>query len=425
MKLRVPIISLLIIIVSGLRCYAQSLDVLIDNANRIKMQYGEFDDRYLGALDTLVKAAFIEEHFETAHKYRSIHSDIIEKMFGPASLEYAEAVWRLGNISSFMGEDYVKGCYERCLDIYNNINATNEFPYCHIIGVLSSYYYNMNDFHSALTYQNEYISKTKRWINNEWKGNSVSVVEYAHAHLFLGAINYQMKDFESAANAIYHCISIIKENNLQAIYDEYTLAHGLLASCYRLMEDASKTVVYQEQYVALLGQVEGDMSDNYLSELSQLRYDYWSIKDLNSIKRCSEEILSLIERRCRSMATPVYKESLYISTITDLISFCRAFMDDDGVIEYSERALDLFNKSDSVKIDTYVDIYDELITSYHRKHEYLKESALFDIYENLLCNLNQNKSDKYGQYLVLKAECFFALGRINESEIVYNDIRVH
>lgn len=113
MKRLIPAILTCAALLLGHTLKAQSFTELLVQSEQVKAQYGETDDRYLDALSQAIQAAFSEQKNEEANKYRSIHADIVKGKYGENSLEYAEDIWRLGNVSNFKGEQYQFDCYKK------------------------------------------------------------------------------------------------------------------------------------------------------------------------------------------------------------------------------------------------------------------------------------------------------------------------
>ena len=111
------ILALIIFALVAIPVQAQTFEQKFSKAEQIKAREGETSEKYLDALSEAIQAAFIEEDDETANKYRQIHSEIIKNKYGENSLEYAEDLWRLGNVSSYKGEDYTFACYSRAAQI--------------------------------------------------------------------------------------------------------------------------------------------------------------------------------------------------------------------------------------------------------------------------------------------------------------------
>ena len=78
---------------------AQSLDSLTTIAKIIRIDYGVSSERYLTVLNEIVKAANIQENYNTAYQYRKEYYEIVKGKYGVDSPEYADACVRMGTVS--------------------------------------------------------------------------------------------------------------------------------------------------------------------------------------------------------------------------------------------------------------------------------------------------------------------------------------
>jgi hypothetical protein len=74
---------------------------------------GQYDEAYLSALSSAVQNAFGEGNNALANKLRLEHAEIIKQKYGEQSVEYAEDIWRLGNVSEHLGRNYQMECYKK------------------------------------------------------------------------------------------------------------------------------------------------------------------------------------------------------------------------------------------------------------------------------------------------------------------------
>lgn len=425
MKRLIPVILTSLALFIGHALKAQSFSELLDQSEQIKAKYGETDDRYLDALSEAIQAAFNEQKNEQANKYRIIHSDIVKGKYGETSLEYAEDLWRLGNVSEFKGEEYTFSCYKKAEGIYEALNAQHEFPYCNIMYRLYLHYYDIQKWYIALNYLKKFISLYEPWINTDWKGNQYNITGLAHAYFMLGRLyDFNIEDASSASEAYEKSVAVIEENGLQKDYDLAWMPYqGVVVNSSKL-NDSAKAAEWQRKYLELIEQLEGDSSEKNLQGLSYLRYLYFDLNDLDSIKEVSSLLLTKIESKDNKEGKPIYKDSLYISTQKDIVGFCRAFQDSRGTIEYSLQFLNTLEKADLTETADYLDALDGLVLAYHNTGHYLEAYSLYDQYESLVSRLGLTESEQYWYYLELKAEALTFLFKNDEYEKTVQDLRV-
>ena len=425
MRHLIPIILTCLVLFTGYVSKAQSFSDLLVQSEQVKAEYGETDDRYLDALSKAIQAAFGEQKNEDANTYRQIHAGIVKEKYGENSLEYAEDLWRLGNVSEFKGEEYTFNCYKKAERIYEALNAQQEFPYSDIMYRLYLHYYDTQKWYIALNYLKKYISLYEPWTKTAWKGNQYSISGFAHAYLLLGRLyQYNIEDPSSASEAYEKSVIIIEENQLQKDYDLAWMAyHGVVVNSSDL-KDFAKASEWQKKYLELIEEIEGEDSERYLQGLSYLRYLYWDLNDLDSIKRVSSKLLTKIESKDNKEGIPVYKDSLYISTQKELVSFCGAFQDFRGIIESSIQTLNTLENAALTDTPDYFDILDGLLIAYHNTGNYLEAYSLYDRYESLASRLGLTESDVYWSYLALKAEALTSLYKTEEHEKTVQDLRI-
>lgn len=425
MKRQIPVIISFFVLLSSFSLRAQSFEEQLRIAENVKAQYGETDVRYLDALSNAISAAFGEKKNEQANKYRIIHSDIVKDKYGETSLEYAEDLWRLGNVSEFKGEEYTFNCYKKAEGIYEALDAQKEFPFSDIMYRLYLHYYDTQKWYIALNYLKKYISLYEPWTKTDWKGNQYSITGFAHAYLMLGRLyQYNIEDLSSASDAYEKSAAIIEANKLQKDYDLSWMPYqGVVVNSVSL-QDFEKAIEWQKKYLELIEQLEGDSSEKYLQGLSYLRYLYWDLNDLDSIKEVSSQLLAKIESKDNKEGIPVQNDSLYVSTQKDLVGFCGAFQDFRGLIESSLKFLNTLETAGLTDTPDYFEILDELILAYHNTGNYLEAYSLYDKYESLASRLGLTESEQYWSYLGLKAEALTFLCRTDEHEKTVQDLRV-
>lgn len=425
MKRLIPVIIFIFAISTGASLKAQSFTELLAKSEQVKALYGEADDRYLDALSQAIQSAFDEQKNEEANKYRVIHAEIVKSKYGETSLQYAEDMWRLGNVSSYKGEEYTFECYKKAEKIYESLNAIDELPYNDIMYRLYIHYYDSQKWYIALNYLKKYISHYLPWTKTSWKGNQYNITGLAHAYLLLGDLyQYKIKDPSSACEAYENSVAIIEDNSLQNDYDLAWMAYQGVVLSSSVIEDYTKAAEWQKKYLELIEQTEGDSSEKYIQGLSYLRYLYWDINDLDSIKKASSELLAKIEKRDKSEGTPVQTDSLYRNTQKELVEFCSAFKDYRGVIEYSIQALNTLEDAELTDTPVYLGLLDDLILALHNTGNYLEAYSLYDKYESLSSQLGLTESEQYWSYLGLKAEALTFLYKSEEHAKTVHDLRV-
>lgn len=385
---------------------AQTLERLIEKADSIKNVTGKYDESYLSALTAATQQAFGEGDLELANKLRSDHAEIIKEKYGEQSIQYAEDMWRLGNVSSHLGDAYKMSCYTKAKNIYDSLNAKSEFPYCQIMWEFYLDRYNKRLWTQAAHYIKEYIKYSHPWLGKEWNGIiMIDELNYAHAHLVLGHLYYyDLNDYTQAIEQYQTCIGILEKNSL---LEQYTYAQipyrGLVLSYHNLNQLDNKTKG-QERLIEVTKTIYGIHSDEYINELDFLNTCYYEKSDLKSIKSNINNILQIIEERNSSDQVDAKTDSLYIKYKKEIVSYCVAFGDWYGVILDGEKLLTIYRGINQNSTIDYLELLDNLICAYHNTHDYLTESSYFSEYEELTKSMGLEESEDYIDYLSLKAE---------------------
>ena len=424
MKRLIPVILTYLALFTGYTLKAQSFEDLLAQSEQIKAKYGETDDRYLDALSKAIQTAFGERKNEEANKYRLVHAEIVKEKFGEYSLEYAEDMWRLGNVSEYRGDEYVFDCYQHAERILAAKEAKGEYFYSDLMWHFYVHYYDQSNWLLATNYLKECIYYSEPWVDKEWKGNTIPPIVIAHYYQILGDIYHQrLKRYRDAAEARAKCISILRDKNLLKDYD-YTLQtiQGIIVDAISL-NDIEMKAKWQEQYVECARDIKGDTSTEYLEGLSSLRYCYWEKDDLASIKKVSLLLLEQIRKKDAQAGIPVQSDTLYLNTQRELVHFCVAFQDYRGIVEVSRPFLGELEKVGLTETSDYLDILDQLILAYHNTGNYLEAYSLYETYESLASTLGVVETEQYWSYLAQKAEALTFLYRTDEHEKTVRDLR--
>ena len=83
---------------------AQSLDRALERLETVRSQKGEQSQEYLSALDSVIVNATMLGEISKSFVYRQQHYDIVKQMKGETSVEAADDLWRLGNVSRMLGD---------------------------------------------------------------------------------------------------------------------------------------------------------------------------------------------------------------------------------------------------------------------------------------------------------------------------------
>ncbi len=241
---------------------SQTTESLIHSADSIKAVVGQYDEQYLSALSSAVQQAFGEGNNALANKLRLQHAEIIKQKYGEQSVEYAEDIFRLGNVSEHLGRNYQMECYKKAKRIYEAIGAKDEFPYSQIMWEFYVDSYDNQNGTLAIHYLKEYLKYCELWLGKEWNGMvMISELMYAHGFLVLGSIYYSTESYSLSNEAYAKCIDLLESHNLLTQY-QYALApyRGQVVNYIRL-NDIRKKVETQKKVAEVSKKIHGDTSE--------------------------------------------------------------------------------------------------------------------------------------------------------------------
>lgn len=242
------ILTIIAIILTSLPSFAQDVEQKLAHAEETKIKYGETSDNYLDALSEAIQAAFGAKDFERANRKRIVHSEIVKKKYGENSLEYAEDLWRLGNVSSYKGENYRFDCYRKAESIYTKNNATDAFPYPLIMWEFYTHYDGLGNYVRARKYLQKCINTMEPLIGKSWKNIRFSYLQLAQNYLFLALLEKNnFSDFDAAMPSLLKCAEILKTHGLADDYEYTSSLYGLLASGYKILGNNAEASKWQQK----------------------------------------------------------------------------------------------------------------------------------------------------------------------------------
>ena len=419
MKRLIPVIFSILALTLSISVRAQSFEEQLKKAESIKTQYGETDDRYLDALSTAVASAFYEKRFEEANRLRLAHSEIVKNKYGENSLEYAEDMWRLGNVSEFKGEQYRFDCYKKTQRILESINAKDSFIYCKLFWQYFWHYWNEQKWLMASINMKKYIDYAKLLINKDWKGNMLTDIDLADAYYILGLVySSKLNDNSGAVEAFSSCVKKKKKKNLLKDFRDPLIAYQGVWLGYEALKNYKESIPWHLRSIEATEKLKGDTSEEYLQELSALRNCYFSVGDFENTEKSNLALLAQIEERDKQAGIKCETDSLYVAEYESLVMFCTAFKKNAEKIPYCKRLSEIYHVRGEQNTESYLNLLDGLILAYHDTGDFISAYSLYPEYERLAKDLNSTESEMYYEYLGLKAEALTLLYRHDEYEQV-------
>lgn len=379
---------------------AQSLEEILRTADSLKVQYGETDSRYLDALSKAVPIAFNEGSVETAIELRHRHSEIIKIVFGEKSLEYAEDIWRLGNISAQKGSNYSIVPYEMVVSLLKSIKQERTVLFCDTQWKLYFAYREKDDWSSAIKAMRQFTENAPSCVDVEWNGTLIQHINIAHGYLLLGAAYGGIfNDNESALTAYEKCVAILEEKDLLNDYVYTSRAYSLLSGCYHNAHDDINALKWRLRSAEMIARLKGVNSDDYINELILLRGCYAFLEDSENEIATQEQALSLIQARNKEEGIEDIYDEQYLKELDYLCSaYSLAHRYQDELTQL-RTLLGIYEKRGEIRSEKYLDYLNKIILFYHIKGDYVAEYQLFDKYDDISKELGRNETEEYCRYL--------------------------
>lgn len=424
MKRLLSSITLLLAVSFYFSAKAQSLEEQLRIADSLKVQYGETDSRYLDALSKAVPIAYNEGNIDLAIEIRRSHTEIIKKMYGEKSWEYAEDIWRLGNIiSEKKASDSIK-YYEGAVSFLRSINQEGTVIFCNSQWGLYWAYRDKNDWPSAINAMNQFVKNAPSCVNKEWKGNLIDYIKIAHGYLLLGtAYGGIVKDNELALNAYEKCVSILEENDLFDDYVYTNTAFNLLSGSYVIEKKYENALKWRLRSAEMTARQKGVNSDEYINVLILLRGNYSFLGDSENEIATQEQALSLIQARNKEKGIEDIYDEQYLKELDYLYNaYSLAHRRQDELAQL-RKLLSIYEKREEIRSEIYLKYLDRLAFFYHVEGDYTAEYQLFDKYDEIAKFLGKNETEEYYRYLSNKVTVLSSLFKKNEFNETESQLR--
>lgn len=160
--------------------------------------------------------------------------------------------------------------------------------------------------------------------------------------------------------------------------------------------------------------VKAQTFEEQLYQLSLLRQRYYSVQDTENTISIHRKIIALIEEQDSKNGINLYRDNNYLEEQKNLFALLYLSQKYSDSIIQLRVILGILEKRGEDKSETYLRYLFHLILAYHTVGQYNNEVLLYDSYENLARFLKTNDTEEYIEYLMLKAEAYTALFRIDD-----------
>lgn len=380
----VNIIAFLFLI--QLNVFSQSSEDLFRYADSIKSIKGEESVEYLDVLSIAIQTASDEGNIIKAYNKRKLHSEIFAKKYGTQSKEYANDMFRLGNISTRLNNiDSANYYYKKCIEINEYIEVIDTLTYLTAIECLANNYYNQ-----------EINNPVKNFANPNYKLN---LAEKLFADLFFGLEYYKIDALWNKAQAKHSIghIQLLKSNYETAIENFTYAADNALY--------AQDTMMYVNANWGLYLSYNG-LHHIYQESDPKLSHEYL-LKVIYHYERVVHD----------DNINDIYKQSLYldynfISLTYSLLSLNYSCNGDYyNAIFYSQKSADLLLSNEGEKSERYLSEMIELMRLYSTINNY---SESLKISEHIYDKIVHTSKDDILSYLNTSMSIYANTGQLEE-----------
>ena len=419
--LSVIVISLSVSTLFSVR--AQSFEEQLQIAESTKAHYGETDNRYLDALSQAIVSAYKQRETRVAQNLRIKHSEIVKTKFGENSKEYAEDIWRLGNISEDKGNQYLIECYGTVSSILQSIGEKNSYLYCDSQWRLFCAYQKENEWLPAINSIQQYLEYAPGCVGRDWKGNTVDRVDIAHAYYLLAtSFATALGDINSAVASYKDCVKYIEQNGLQTDYFYTLSAYDEIASYYANLGQNDVSLDWLLRCVEIAKSIYGELSDEYLSELSKLRICYLNLNKNDNQIEITKQILEIIEKRDLNKGLNPALDDVYVNDNIWLYKCLEQTGTKEDVILQLSTLLELYKQRGEERSELYWVFLGELFHCNLSSGNYDAAMALSEEYDSLSGILGKKNGDGYFDFLIGLSDIYAHLGKVKDHEGVTREL---
>ena len=377
-----------------LSVFSQSSDALFRYADSIKNINGEESIEYLDALSIAIQTTSDEGHVNKAYNYRKYHSEIIAKKYGEYSKEYANDMFRLGNISTSLNFiDTANYYYTKCIKINENIIDIDTLAYLNSIVFLANNYFDQ-----------EISNPTKDFDNPKYKLN---LAEKLFEDLFYKIDEYKVDALWKMYNvdALWHKVNAkFSIGHIQLNKSNYEASIENLTYAANNALQAQDTLMYVNANWGLYLSYDR-LSDIYQESNPKLSHEYL-------LKEIYHYELVYYDKNINDK----YKQSFSYNDLSILysllsINYAEYNADYYNAILYCQKSADLLLLNEGEKSERYLSEMIELMRLYSTINNY---SESLKISEHIYDKIVHASKDDILLYLNTSMSIYANTGQLEE-----------
>lgn len=398
------ILTFTVAMILSLPSWGQSFESLISKADSLKSKYGQYDDRYLNALTDAIQVPFQNGDYKTAYNLRKQHCELVKTKFGEESREYAEDIFRLGNVvKGLYGDGTAVKNYIKAYEILQTVGGNLDFQDAALTNI-TQYYASLADWTSYQNYAEKYLGFLSK------EGLAARYLYICHV---IG------ETFEESANDIYRALAYyrkgvnckIAHEQSDALYEYNNCVINLdLGFALSTIGEKQEAIQYKHKANdASKGRSEDEYVDIYINSCFSLGADYQSIGDNTNAVKYLEEFITCAENTYE--IEELEKEEMYLvalNTILDLRE--RAGEGTDTLLSTREKFHSALIAAGEDETKSFCLNANALLDYYYAQGNCQKVKEIGDILEQRMQPLIDKTSIVYFRFLSNMSDCERFLG---------------
>jgi tetratricopeptide (TPR) repeat protein len=347
------LVVLFILFISG--SFAVSAQPKIDslrvNLEQIKVQNGEKSNEYLSAIDQTIQAiagydGAPLEHLHIAADYRKQHLNIVAKMKGEYSVEYAEDLFRLGNTYRRLGNtDNALSLFQKSCAIFEQNQCWGSEFFELTTYMASLILRQQQQYEKAIEFQEKCVKCT----NCRYGVKDMRHIETCDLLLRLAGETKRWDIIKQYSRQVFDNIDDLTKDNFK--YYSYAMLgeHTWLW----VEERYSEAIEVYKRYLDKVKKYLGDNSMEYVEGLKSLTVDYRLVGKYSDAIASGEEAVKIIENLYNNDQSLLYKDTIYYEVCNALYNVYGIITDKRNKYKYNCILLDILKSENKTDSDEY------------------------------------------------------------------------
>ena len=380
--------------------YAQNLDSLKIVAASCKDMYGANDQRYLDALNKIVRRANELEEFDVAYTYRKEYYELVKSKFGAESAEYADACMRMGTVTyRSVGLEEGLKFYLESIALHEKLALYNE-NYFTILSIMCQMYEQKNDYESAHATRSKLISSLEPKAD-EYAAYLLNAYAATYPYLLNAGKYEQQIQYMNKAQ------SLIRRYNLAEEFpDQTALVFGAPRFCYDQMGKYNKAIEAGKSSQAFFAGVYGEDSLPVAQYFVMIGIDYLFAKDYKTSLEYFVRGIEGLEKIYQDAKVSISSEQTYLPGLTLAAGIYEKYDDLSNANICRQKADAVFRASGDTASEDYCDNLHALFLNYSMTGQFHSMTQRYHELERLALKYYGEDSDEYFRFITGSFDAF-------------------